>query len=90
VDLLDVRHWRLSDGRVLLSTDDTGGHWHRWNSPVRMTDAVGAPLRLHFLSARVGFAVPEANAGPLWRTEDGGHTWKPVTVTAGPFTLPRR
>ncbi len=90
VDLLDVRHWRLSDGRVLLSTDDAGGHWHRWKAPVRMTDAVGAPLTLDFIAPRIGFAVPEANAGPLWRTEDGGHTWKRVTVTAGPFTLPRR
>jgi len=88
VDLIDTRHWRLSDGTTLLATDDAGGHWRRWKAPVRMTDAVGASLALDFLSPQLGFAVPDANRGPLWWTRDGGTTWQPITITAGPFTLP--
>ncbi len=89
VDLIDPRHWCLSDGTALLATDDAGRHWRRWKAPVRMTDAVGAPLALNFLSPNLGFAVPEANSGPLWWTRNGGTTWQPITITAGPFTLPR-
>jgi hypothetical protein len=47
-----------------------------------------APLSLYFLSPRVGFAVPDANDGPLWWTRDGGKIWQPITITAGPFTVP--
>jgi photosystem II stability/assembly factor-like uncharacterized protein len=90
VDLIDTRHWRLNDGTTLLATDDAGRHWRRWKAPVRMTDTIGSPLALDFLSSSVGFAIPEVNAGPVWRTQDGGRTWKPVTITAGPYTLPRR
>ena len=89
VDLIDVRHWLVSDGTTLLSTDDAGQHWRRWSAPVTMKDTVGAPLALHFLSRRLGFAVPDGNGGPLWRTYDGGTTWHPVKITAGPYTLPR-
>jgi hypothetical protein len=88
VDLLDPRHWRLNDGATLLATDDAGGHWRRWKASVKMTDSVGAPLALDFLSPRVGFAVPDSNSGSLWWTRDGGTTWHPITITAGPFTLP--
>jgi len=28
-----------------------------------------------------------SSSGEGW--EDPGNTWKPVTITAGPFTLPR-
>ena len=89
VDLIDIRHWRLSDGTTLLATDDAGRHWRRSTYAVRMKDSVGATLALDFLSPRLGFAVPDANAGPLWWTHDGGATWRPVKITAGPFTLPR-
>jgi hypothetical protein len=89
VDLIDMRHWRLSDGSSLLATDDAGRHWQRWTSLVKMKDSVGTTLALNFLSPRLGFAVPDANAGPLWWAHDGGTTWKAVKITAGPFTLPR-
>jgi photosystem II stability/assembly factor-like uncharacterized protein len=88
VDLIDVRHWRLSDGTTLLATDDAGRHWRRSTPAVRMKDSVGATLALDFLSPRLGFAVPDANAGPLSWTRDGGTTWRRVRITAGPFTLP--
>ncbi len=90
VDLIDARHWRLSDGSMLLATDDAGRHWRSQKATVKMKDAVGSPLTLDFLSPRLGFAVPDGSGGPLWSTGDGGATWKPVTITAGPFTVPRR
>jgi photosystem II stability/assembly factor-like uncharacterized protein len=33
VDLIDVRHWRLSDGTTMLATDDIGRHWRSWKPP---------------------------------------------------------
>ena len=86
--MIDVRHWILSDGIALLATGDAGRHWRRWTTPVRMKDSVGATLALHFLSPHLGFAVADTNPGPLWWTRDGGTTWSPVTITAGPFRLP--
>jgi photosystem II stability/assembly factor-like uncharacterized protein len=88
VDLIDAQHWRLSDGTVLLATDDGGRHWRRSRPGRTMKDSVGTPLDLRFLSPFLGFAVPVANPGPLWWTRDGGRTWKPLKINAGPFTLP--
>lgn len=87
-DLIDVRHWVLSDGTALLATDDAGRHWRRWTTTVRMKDSVGATLALDFLSPHLGFAVADTNPGPLWWTRDGGTTWSTVKIAAGPFTLP--
>lgn len=89
VDLIDPQHWRLNDGRTVRASDDGGSHWSSWKPAVRMKDTVGEPLTLDFLSPRIGFALPMANAGPLWRTQDGGRTWRSVTITAGPYTVPR-
>jgi virginiamycin B lyase len=89
VDLIDPQHWRLTDGTTLLATDDGGRHWHRWTPVQTMRGSLGTPLTLNFLTPRFGFAVPDANGGPLWLTHDGGATWQPITITAGPFTLPR-
>jgi photosystem II stability/assembly factor-like uncharacterized protein len=89
-NLIDVQHWRLTDGTTLLATDNAGRHWRSRKPAVTMKDTVGAPLRLEFLSPSLGFAVPDGNGGPLWWTRDGGANWKPATIRAGPFTLPRR
>jgi photosystem II stability/assembly factor-like uncharacterized protein len=89
VDLIDGRHWLLTDGTTLVSTADAGHRWHSWTAAVRMRDAVGAPLRLRFLSRQVGFAIPNGNDGPLWSSPDGGNTWRPIRITGGPFTVPR-
>ena len=88
-DLIDVKRWLLSDGSTLAATGDAGVHWRRWTPAVRMKDTVGATLALRSVSPRVAFAIPNGNVGPLWWTHDGGSTWRPVTITAGPFTVPR-
>jgi len=85
-DLLDVRHWRLSDGVTLLTTNDSGRRWRRLADPSTLGSAV-AP---NFLSPQLGFALPDVNGlGGLWWTRDGGETWKRITVHAGPFVLGR-
>jgi photosystem II stability/assembly factor-like uncharacterized protein len=89
VDLIDVRHWLLSDGTTLAATSDGGVHWRTWKPTVRMKDAVGGALTLRFLTAQLGFAIPDGNGGPLWWTRDGGSSWRPIRITAGPFTVPR-
>jgi len=89
VDLVDVAHWLVSDGSTLGSTADAGRHWHSWTPSVRMEDAVGTTLALRSVSPRVGFATPNGNEGPLWWTRDGGGTWLPIRIHAGPFTVPQ-
>lgn len=89
VDLVDVKHWLVSDGATLASTGDAGRHWETWTPTVRMKDTVGATLPLSFLSPRLGFAILNGNDGPLWWSRDGGRTWRPIRITAGPFTVPR-
>ena len=89
VDLIDVQHWLLGDGTTLLSTADAGRHWRTWRPAVRMKDSVGGTLALRFLSPQLGFAIPNGNSGPLWWTRDGGSTWRPIKISAGPFTVPR-
>jgi photosystem II stability/assembly factor-like uncharacterized protein len=88
VDLIDPAHWRLTDGNVLMATDDAGRHWRTWKPAVSMKDSLGTPLTLQFLSATVGWAVPGSSGGPFWWTTDGGTTWTPVRIAAGPLVLP--
>ncbi len=89
VDLIDPTHWRLADGTVLMATDDAGKHWRTTTPNVNMTDPYGEPVGLTFLSTDLGWAIPDINGGPLSWTTDGGATWKPITVTAGPYPFPR-
>jgi photosystem II stability/assembly factor-like uncharacterized protein len=88
VDLLDPTHWRLTDGKVLIATDDAGNHWRTTTPLVIMKDPLRQPSGLKFLSPLLGWALAAPDGGPLWWTIDGGITWKPVTITAGPYQLP--
>lgn len=88
VDLIDPTHWVLSDGTLLMATEDAGTRWRTWASPVSMKDNRGRTLTLDFLSPLVGWAVPDSSSGPLWRTINGGAAWRPVHITAGPYRIP--
>jgi photosystem II stability/assembly factor-like uncharacterized protein len=89
VDLIDPTHWVLTDGRRFMVTDDAGARWRSWVSPVKMKNTEGSgPLTLDFITSLDGWAVPIVNAGPFWRTTDGGDTWKPVVVVAGRYKVP--
>lgn len=87
IDLVDTRHFVLSNGTTLLATKDAGRHWHGLQATRRFVKSLGTPLTPDFLSPRLGFAVPTADDGPMWWTADGGTSWKRITITAGPFTL---
>ncbi len=86
VDLVDITHWRATEGSVIMSTDDAGGHWQRWTPIPSMRDQYGT-LELDFISAVVGTASNPADRTPLWSTTDGGRTWTKVAIDAGPYVL---
>ena len=85
VDIIDPTHWRLTNGTLLMSTDDAGAHWRRWTPRVPLHGADGVALTLDFLSPLAGWAIAGANGGPMWWTTDGGTTWRPVVVEAAPY-----
>jgi photosystem II stability/assembly factor-like uncharacterized protein len=89
VDLIDTEHWRLSSGTTLLATNDAGRDWRSWRPAEAMKNSFGTSLVLNFLTPSLGFAVPDANGGQIWSTHDGGKTWQPIRITAGPYSLPR-
>jgi len=88
VDLVDPTHWRLTDGTVLLATDDAGAHWRRWTPSIALQGTLDTDSTLDFLSPLVGWAVPSVNGGTLWWTVDGGSSWTAVRIVAGPYQLP--
>lgn len=91
IDLIDPTHWRLTNGTQLMATDDAGAHWRTWTPTVAMQSSgtYGVADQLDFLTPSDGWAVPGPDGGPFWWTDDGGTTWKPVQVIAGPYQLPR-
>jgi len=88
VDLIDPAHWVLSDGNLLMATDDAGARWQTWVSPVKMKGNDGETLSLDFLNPSIGWAVPDPNGGPMWWTVNGGAGWRAVQITAGPYRIP--
>ncbi len=87
VDLIDAMDWIVTDGKVLMATDDSGRHWQTWTPTVTMKDKFGTPSTLDFISPLVGWAVPGPNGGELWWTTDGGARWKKVVIMAGPYKV---
>jgi photosystem II stability/assembly factor-like uncharacterized protein len=65
VDLIDPTSWRLTDGTLLMATDDAGQHWRTWKPPVTMKGTLGTALTLRLLSRDLGWAIPDSNGGPL-------------------------
>jgi hypothetical protein len=49
--------------------------------------APARPADQGILTPRLGFLVPDSRGTPLRWTRDDGATWKPITVTAGPYTV---
>jgi photosystem II stability/assembly factor-like uncharacterized protein len=87
VDLVDTRHFVLSNGTTLLATKDAGQHWRSLKATSKFVNTLGTPLTPDFVSPRIGFAGPNINGGPMWWTRNSGKTWRRIKITAGPFTL---
>lgn len=87
VDLIDTRHFVLSNGTTLLRTNDAGQHWYSLGASKRFLRTLGTPLTPDFVSPRLGFVIPTGTGRPIWWTRNGGSAWQKLTITAGPFTL---
>jgi hypothetical protein len=89
VDLIDPSHWRLTNGTVLMATDNAGATWRTRTPsvPLKAPGAYGNTLTLDFLTPQLGWASPGADGGPFWWTTNDGATWQAVTVTAGPYVV---
>jgi hypothetical protein len=87
VDLIDTKHFVVSNGTTLLATSNAGHSWNSLRATKRFVKALGTPLTPDFLSPRLGFVTPTDHDQPIWWTSDRGRSWKAVKVTAGPFTV---
>lgn len=87
VDFIDIRHWVLSNGSMLLVTGDAGRHWRSLRATAGFVKALGTPLTPDFLSSQLGFAFRTAQPGPIWWTKNAGRTWERIRITAGPYIL---
>lgn len=89
IDLIDPTHWRLLDGSDFVATDDGGVHWRT----IYASTAAKGPIpsatayTLDFLTPSEGWANPDNDGAALSRTDDGGLTWAPVEITAGPCSV---
>ncbi len=91
VDLVDPTHWRMTNGTELMATNDAGANWRTWTPtvPMKSSGTYGSVDKLDFLTPQEGWAVPSPDGGPFWSTNNGGSTWVPVHISAGPYRLPR-
>jgi len=77
---LDVNTYPVRPAATFRSAD-AGQHWRRLALP-------RGTVRVRFATPAVGFAGARGRECPrvfqLWRTDDGGGTWRPVPGTCGP------
>jgi photosystem II stability/assembly factor-like uncharacterized protein len=79
-DAITPASWRLVQGDRILATGDAGRTWHTITSNVTFHLYYAylnpTPPVVHFASAKTGWIA----AASLWRTIDGGSTWRRVPV----------
>ncbi|MGD0385759.1 MAG: hypothetical protein ABSB73_06435 [Solirubrobacteraceae bacterium] len=85
VDVITALRWRLVAGDEVLATNDGGRTWTAIHADVSFnlgfSFASPAPPSVDFATGEIGWIVTQAPAGEsLWRTIDGGSTWRPVVV----------
>jgi photosystem II stability/assembly factor-like uncharacterized protein len=86
VDIITPLQWRLVAGERILATDDGGRSWYTITAdvdfaPYSLYASTLAPV--DFTSAAIGWIVNQSSpTAPtlLWRTTDGGHTWRRISV----------
>jgi photosystem II stability/assembly factor-like uncharacterized protein len=93
VSAVDAQIWAVGHDGVIAHSADGGEHWtlqrkDPWTPPTDSSDAMhdsrqGVPLLdVLFTDARHGYAVGAYSLA--LRTDDGGDTWKPMSVVAAP------
>lgn len=81
VDAITPVSWRLVQGDHIVATSNAGRTWHTIISDVSFDiyyayDDPTAPV-VNFATSRVGWILTSTS---LWRTVDGGSTWRKVKV----------
>ena len=74
--LVDMNHGWVTDGDALYVTTDGGRRWMKSRPEPPFADV----KQLDFISPRIGWALRETFPF-LLKTDDGGHTWVPVSYT---------
>jgi photosystem II stability/assembly factor-like uncharacterized protein len=86
VDIITPLQWRLVAGKRILATDNGGHTWYTINTNLNVATYslyASAPAPVDFESSAIGWIVNQASpTAPalLWRTTDGGHTWRRISV----------
>jgi len=87
LDFVDLNHGWVQSYTGLYMTSDAGQHWTKITSAAL---ALAFPF-LDFVSNEIGWAIVTSYSGSwqasLYKTEDGGHTWKRVIYTV--LKIPR-
>ncbi len=86
VDAITPLSWRLVAGSRILATDNAGKTWRTITDSVRLNplypyDDPTAPA-VNFANPQTGWLVSTSDVGllSLWRTVDGGRTWRQLIV----------
>lgn len=87
--LVSGEEWKLIVDRRLLSTSNAGRTWRTLRADRTLTitdDAHTVPATTTFLSPMVGWFILGVEAHTVWRTTDGGTTWRPVPLPTSTHT----
>jgi photosystem II stability/assembly factor-like uncharacterized protein len=86
VDIINPLQWRLVARERILATDDGGHTWYTINTNFNVATYslyASVPAPVDFTSAAIGWIVNQSSptaTALLWRTTDGGHTWRRISV----------
>ncbi|MGH9172601.1 MAG: hypothetical protein ACRD0Z_17330 [Acidimicrobiales bacterium] len=77
IDIVSPTEWKLVAGRTILATDNAGQSWQTVRSDIPLGSSPASMP--DFVTAQVGWYLGEGSEA-LFRTTDGGSSWRQVTV----------
>jgi hypothetical protein len=84
VDIITPTQWRLVAGDRILASDNGGRTWYTTTTNLKVEDyslyASPAPPPIDFATTQIGWIVNQTQNPLLWRTTNGGRTWRDVSV----------